>query len=114
MARQATCLAARHGCPATVGVCIAEVATSMAFRPACADLVVAVRFLHRPTLPLLFGLVCTGGYLVYSHFLDGCQHTAVGTPTFTQGFFLAGGLAPLAAWMWWWLKPAWSMTGDQS
>ena len=89
---QALCLAQRHGCAPHVGVVVAELSTAIAFRPTCADLVVAVRFLHRPTLPLLLGLVAAGGFLVYSHFLDGCQHTATGTPSTVEGFFLVGEL----------------------
>jgi hypothetical protein len=70
---------------------------TLPFRAACADLVVAVRFLHRPTLPLLLSLVAPGGFLVYSHFLDGCQHTPAGTPSTYHGFFFAGELEKMCA-----------------
>jgi hypothetical protein len=90
--RQCALLAGRHGCASSVAGISSNVKVSLPFRPRSADLVVAVRFLHRPTLPKLLDLVAAGGYLVYSHFLDGCQHTPVGTPSTEQGYFLVGEL----------------------
>jgi hypothetical protein len=50
------------------------------------------RFLHRPSLQATLDTVRIDGFLVYSHFLDGCQHTAVGTPSSPDGFLLKGEL----------------------
>ncbi|RNE98072.1 type 11 methyltransferase [Trypanosoma rangeli] len=59
------------------------------------DLLHVCRFLHRPSLAKLLQLPRKGGFLVYSHFLDGCQKTEVGRPSSTNGFFLRGELRQL-------------------
>lgn len=39
-----------------------------------ASLLVVVRFLRRSVLDLLWNAVAPGGFVLYEHFLDGCQH----------------------------------------
>ncbi|KAF8283748.1 putative methyltransferase domain containing protein [Trypanosoma cruzi] len=56
------------------------------------DLLHVCRFLHRSSLEMLLKLPRRGGFLVYSHFLDGCQKTEVGHPSSIDGFFLCGEL----------------------
>lgn len=58
----------------------ASFAATLAVRPASVDLVLAIRFLHRPLLPALARAVRPGGFLLYHHFVDGVQHSAVGHP----------------------------------
>ena len=92
LVQQSSILASRHSCSERFGSFVAHVSTSLPFRALCADLVLVVRFLHRPTVGKIFGLVAPGGFLLYSHFLDGCQDTDVGTPSTIEGFFLRGEL----------------------
>ena len=55
-------------------------------RPGVVDLLVVVRFLLRPALPFLPSLVRPGGYLLYSHFVDGVQFVGRCTPATEKGF----------------------------
>lgn len=69
--------------------------TKLILREGLVDLLLVSRFLHRPSLDALWRQVRVGGFVVYSHFLDGCQHTAVGTPSTIEGYFLDGELESL-------------------
>lgn len=93
--QQALQLGEHHGVMSSLTSVNQHVVHSYAFRPASLDLVVVCRFLHRPSLCSLLSLPRIGGLLLYSHFLDGCQHTAVGTPTTSAGFFFQGELEAL-------------------
>lgn len=59
---------------------VATFDTVLNVRPRSVDLVLAVRFLHRPLLPALADAVRPGGVVLYHHFVDGVQHSAVGRP----------------------------------
>lgn len=50
------------------------------------------RFIHRSSFPLFTEKLATGGFVIYSHFLEGCEKTAVGHPKTVSGFFLRGEL----------------------
>lgn len=90
--RRCRLLSERHSCAARTHLVMCHVATTFPFRARSADLVVVVRFLHRGTLPLLFDMVAPGGYLLYSHFLDGCQSIGKCSPSTPQGYFFRGEL----------------------
>jgi len=64
-------------------------------RPASVDLVLCVRFLHRPLLKQLARYLRPGGVLLYSHFVDGVQ--LVGTPKNPAGYLMHGELCEVAA-----------------
>lgn len=84
----------RSGSLAVVDVTVKQ---ALPFRKGSFDFVVVVRFLCRESLALLFEMVRPGGYILYNHFLDGVQHTAVGTPKTSDGFLFRGELKKLAA-----------------
>lgn len=50
------------------------------------------RFIHRPSLPRFIDGLAEGGFVVYSHFLEGCEKTEIGHPKNSSGFFLRGEL----------------------
>lgn len=64
----------------------------MPIRPHSYDLLHCCRFIHRASLPLLIQGLRVGGFVVYSHFLEGCEKTAVGHPKNSNGFFFRGEL----------------------
>lgn len=53
------------------------------------------RFIHRESLSLFVDNLAIGGWVVYSHFLEGCEKTPVGHPKTSKGFFLKGELESL-------------------
>lgn len=93
--RQAFRLAQRHGTDAHVCAGVVDVRAGYPFRPGCFDLINVCRFIHRPSFSQLAVLVKVGGLLLYSHFLEGCQHTTIGHPKTVKGFFLSGELEAL-------------------
>lgn len=50
------------------------------------------RFIHRQSLPRFIDGLAEGGFVVYSHFLEGCEKTEIGHPKNSNGFFLRGEL----------------------
>eukprot|EP01064_Diplonema_japonicum_P025206 TRINITY_DN3626_c1_g1_i1.p1 TRINITY_DN3626_c1_g1~~TRINITY_DN3626_c1_g1_i1.p1 ORF type:complete len:292 (+),score=31.78 TRINITY_DN3626_c1_g1_i1:54-878(+) len=58
--------------------------------PFSVNLVVVVRFLLRETLPGIKASVAPGGFVLYSHFVDGCQ--LIGTPKNPKHYFQHGEL----------------------
>eukprot|EP00744_Colponema_vietnamica_P004359 GILI01006524.1.p1 GENE.GILI01006524.1~~GILI01006524.1.p1 ORF type:complete len:278 (+),score=5.96 GILI01006524.1:664-1497(+) len=70
----------RYGGTGCVSTVQAHLTTTSPFRPRSADLVLMVRFLHRPLLASMLDMVAVGGYFLCSHFVDGVQHSSVGTP----------------------------------
>jgi SAM-dependent methyltransferase len=73
------------------GLCC-DATRPLPLRPGQLDLIVCVRFLVRPLLPLLAHLLAPGGWLCYSHFVDGVQHSAVGTPASPAHYVMHGEL----------------------
>ena len=63
-------------------------------RPSSLDLILCVRFLHRPLLSKLARYLRPGGFLLYSHFVDGVQH--VGTPKNPAGYHMHDELLEVA------------------
>jgi hypothetical protein len=68
------------------------IATNPLFHEEMADLIVCVRFLERPLLPNLAKYLKVGGFLLYSHFVDGVQNSAVGQPKSVKHYVLHGEL----------------------
>eukprot|EP00796_Vickermania_ingenoplastis_P004899 gene4899-3511_t len=64
-------------------------------RPGSYQLLHVCRFIHRPSLPRFVKGLAKGGYVIYSHFLEGCENTAIGHPKNSSGFFLHGELQSL-------------------
>lgn len=75
-------------------VCLtcADVKKKLPLRPLSFDLIHVCRFIYRPMMPHLFALLRPGGVFIYSHFLEGCEKTAVGHPKKLSGFFRVGEL----------------------
>jgi SAM-dependent methyltransferase len=63
-----------------------QIVDGLPFREASFDLVLCVRFLHRPLLPHIAKYIAPGGLVLYSHFVDGVQ--LVGTPKHVSGYLL--------------------------
>ena len=82
---QARALQERGGLGA-VDPLVAHLGTSLPLREGTAGCVLMVRFLHRPVLESMLLACAVGGYFVCSHFVDGCQHSAVGTPKSEDAF----------------------------
>lgn len=99
LAQQARSLALRYtaACADTEAVprgfhdpLLLQIGDYLPFRDGSFDLVLCVRFLHRPLLPALTRYVARGGHVLYSHFVDGVQ--LVGTPKHPSGYLLHGEL----------------------
>ena len=69
-----------------------HISSSLPFRESTADLILCVRFLERSLLPNLCRYLRVGGFLCYSHFLEGCDKTAIGQPKKLSGYVLHGEL----------------------
>lgn len=93
---QASNLYSFHG-EASSQFLLCNLRNSFPVRLGALDLVVVSRFLHRQTLSAIFDLPRVGGFLLYSHFLDGCQHTVIGTPSTLDGFLLRDELADICS-----------------
>ncbi|EPY42203.1 type 12 methyltransferase [Angomonas deanei] len=70
-----------------VTVCRIDIRQGVPFRRGTFDVVNICRFIHRESLPSVLSLLKVGGHLVYSHFLEGCEHTPVGHPKTSDGYF---------------------------
>ena len=88
---QARALQERGGVGAVDPVA-AHLQAILPMRESSAGCVLMVRFLHRPVLEGMLLLCAKGGYFVCSHFVDGCQHSAVGTPKSEDAFLKHGEL----------------------
>nr|CCC94271.1 conserved hypothetical protein [Trypanosoma congolense IL3000] len=85
-------LAQKHGVAGSVAYVHCTLKSAFPVRSESIDLLHVCRFLCRPSLQSLVCLPRRGGYLVYSHFLEGCQRTEVGHPSSPAGFFERGEL----------------------
>lgn len=92
---QGETLARKHGVSGRVAYLHGDIKEAYPVRSGLVDLVHVCRFLHRPSLSHLLELPRRGGHLVYSHFLEGCQHTKVGHPSSPAGFWRRGELRSL-------------------
>lgn len=92
--QQAMAMSDRFGTQAngTVAGVRAHLSLNSPFRNQCADLVLMVRFLHRPSAPSMLACVAIGGFFLCSHFIDGVQHSAVGTPKSPDAYLGRGEL----------------------
>ncbi|RNF04280.1 type 11 methyltransferase [Trypanosoma conorhini] len=89
---QGVALSKKHGVGGRVLYLHCDLKKKFPIRSEGPDLLHVCRFLHRPSLMMLLRLPRRGGFLVYSHFLDGCQATDAGHPSTINGFFLRGEL----------------------
>lgn len=64
-------------------------------RPNSFHLLHCCRFINRSAIPFWIKGLVSGGYVVYSHFIEGCEKTAVGHPKNSSGFFFRGELESL-------------------
>lgn len=62
------------------------------FRTQSFHLLHCCRFIHRASFPVWLQGLVPGGFVVYSHFLEGCEKTSVGHPKNSSGFFFRGEL----------------------
>jgi SAM-dependent methyltransferase len=93
--KQASLLAALQACSVEVLLFHLNLRKCFPVQKGVVDLVLMSRFLYRPYLMDLLQLPRVGGFLMVSHFLDGCQHTPVGTPSTVDGYLLRHELASL-------------------
>jgi hypothetical protein len=93
--QQAVAMATLHQC--TIDVAMFHLKHHFPVQHCSMDLVLMSRFLFRPSLPEMLLLPRVGGFLMISHFLEGCQHTNVGTPSTVEGYLLRGELTKLCA-----------------
>ncbi|ORC85362.1 uncharacterized protein TM35_000351060, partial [Trypanosoma theileri] len=94
---QGVALSRKHGVSERVHYLHCDLKDLYPVKNESVDLLHVCRFLHRPSLQNLLKLPRKEGkgYLIYSHFLDGCQRTKVGHPSTVAGFFLRGELRQL-------------------
>ncbi|CUG93532.1 rhodanese-like protein, putative [Bodo saltans] len=95
LVQQAVAMGNLHQC--TVDVALFQLKNHFPIQHASMDLVLMSRFLYRPALAEMLQLPRPGGYLMISHFLEGCQDTEVGTPSTVEGYLLRGELTRLCA-----------------
>lgn len=89
----AKALAAKHGVLHRVTGILWDVRKgSGIFRPHSFHLLHCCRFIHRASFPVWLKGLVPGGFVVYSHFLEGCENTRVGHPKNSSGFFFRGEL----------------------
>lgn len=92
LVRQCHRLAERHQVGHRVLCIIGDINNGFGLQRGVVDFINVCRFIHRPSLNPMLATLRIGGLCAYSHFLDGCQHTKVGHPKTSAGFFLKGEL----------------------
>lgn len=90
-------LARKHHVDECVHHLLCDLRHGLPFAAGTFDLIHVCRFIHRPSLPAVLQLLRPGGWLLYVHFLDGCQFTQVGRPKNRNGFFEIGELEEMIA-----------------
>jgi SAM-dependent methyltransferase len=86
LARKARDFACRFAVSTGHDPLLFQIDECLPMRPGTFDLIVCVRFLHRPLLRRLTEWLAPGGFLLYSHFVDGVQH--VGTPKHPSAYLM--------------------------
>ena len=70
--------------------------SSLPLRPSSVDLLLIVRFIHRPLFDAahepLVNVIRNGGFVLYSHFVDGVQHSPIGHPKHPDAYLQHGEL----------------------
>ncbi|KAG8344493.1 hypothetical protein TRVL_04680 [Trypanosoma vivax] len=89
---QGVALAHKHGVAGRVLHLCCDIKKHYPIAPGTVDLLHICRFMHRPSLENLLRLPRTEGYVVYSHFLEGCERTVIAHPATPASFWRRGEL----------------------